>query len=115
MQSFSGLMRENIVHSRAPHLPFQSVLCRSNKLGSLSPARGIGCRERSNSCSHQDTQHYVRVYRGRPHLQGFGSDQVLSLCRRRGDNRYGEKYEMDDETFEQVIALVGRHGSTDHC
>ena len=22
---------------------------------------------------------------------------------------------MDDETFEQVIALVGRHGSTDHC
>ena len=22
---------------------------------------------------------------------------------------------MDDETFEQVIALVGRHGSMDHC
>ena len=31
------------------------------------------------------------------------------------DTRYGEEFEVDDETFEQVIALLSRHGSTDHC
>ena len=31
------------------------------------------------------------------------------------DTRYGEEFEVDDKPFEQVIALVGRRGSTDHC
>ena len=52
---------------------------------------------------------------GGPIFRDKGAAKCSDLVTVEVDTRYEEEFEVDGKPFEQVIALVGRHSSTDHC